>query len=138
MAQDPAAELAEQIKGKSDEDIQTAIDARGVDTTLEEIFKGMETAFDAEKAASTQAVVQYDIDSAGETKTWTVNIDNGTIATSAGAADNPRLTLQSSLPNFLRLISGEAQGPALFMSGKLKIKGDMMFAMQMQNFFKRA
>ena len=138
MAQDPAGELAAMIKGKSDEEIESAISERGVDPTLEEIFKGMESAFDAEKAASTQAVVQYDVDSGGETKTWTVNIDNGTISTSSGAAENPRLTLQSSLPNFLRLISGEAQGPALFMSGKLKIKGDMMFAMQMQNFFKRA
>jgi putative sterol carrier protein len=35
------------------------------------------------------------------------------------------------------LILGQADGTQLFMSGKMKLQGDMMFAMQMQGFFDR-
>jgi putative sterol carrier protein len=41
------------------------------------------------------------------------------------------------LVDFIRLIFNQAQGPQLFMSGKLKLQGDMMWAMQMQNYFER-
>jgi putative sterol carrier protein len=34
-------------------------------------------------------------------------------------------------------VLGQAEGSQLFMGGKLKLQGDMMFAMQMQTFFDR-
>ena len=33
-------------------------------------------------------------------------------------------------------VSGNAQGPTLFMNGKLKIEGDVAFAAMMQSMFK--
>jgi putative sterol carrier protein len=38
--------------------------------------------------------------------------------------------------DFLRLVSGNANGPMLFMSGKLKIEGDLMFASTMTSLFR--
>ena len=36
----------------------------------------------------------------------------------------------------LRLIAGQAQGPQLFFSGKLKVTGDIMFSQQVSTFFR--
>jgi putative sterol carrier protein len=133
---DPA-QVAEAVKGLSDEELTKQIEERGVDKTLQQIFAGMQDAFKPEKAAGVNAVIQYDIALNGETKQWSVNIADGKCETSEGASENPRITLQVNLPDFMRLIFNQADGTQLFMSGKLKLKGDMMFAMQMQNFFER-
>lgn len=130
-----AAQLAEAIKGLSDEDLKVELEKWGVDTVLKDIFAGMQDAFRPDKAGSNAALIQYDVDVDGDIRSWTVDIANGACKTSEGAAENPRLTLQLGLINFVRLIFRQADGTALFMSGKLKLKGDMMFAMQMQNYF---
>lgn len=138
MAETPdPAQLAEAVKGLSDEDLTKLVTEQGIDTTLAQIFEGMQGAFRAEKAGANSAVVQYDVDTPEGVKSWTVDIDSGKCTTSEGAAENPRLTMQLPLVQFVRLVLGLADGTQLFMSGKLKLKGDMMFAMQLQNFFDR-
>ena len=133
---DPA-QLAELIKTLSDEELKTQLDQLGPDNVLREIFGRMPEAFIAEKAQGTDAVMQYDIASDDDVKQWTVEIKDGTCSTSEGAAVDPRLTLQLGIVDFVRLIFGQAEGTQLFMTGKLKLKGDMMFAMQMQGYFNR-
>jgi putative sterol carrier protein len=128
-------QLAEVIKTLSDEELAEQIKNMGVDVTLKAIFDGMQEAFNPQKAAGVTSTLQYDIDTDEGTKQWAVVIADGKCATSEGAADDPRLTLQLGLTDFVRLIFGQADGTQLFMSGKLKLKGDMMFAMQMQGFF---
>jgi putative sterol carrier protein len=138
MADTPSpAELAEAIKGLSDEDLAKQIKEQGLDGTLQQIFAGMQDAFLPDKAAGQTVTIQYDIETDEGTKSWKVEIADGKCVTSEGTADSPRLTLQLKLTDFVRLIFNQADGTQLFMSGKLKLKGDMMFAMQMQNFFAR-
>ena len=133
---DPA-QLAEVVKEMSDEELTEQIKNLGTDEVLKGIFDGMQQAFNAEKAGGTEATLQYDIDTGDGQKQWTVEIANGACTTSEAPATDPRLTLELGLVDFIRLIFGQAQGQQLFMSGKLKLKGDMMFAMQMQTFFDR-
>ncbi len=133
---DPA-QLAELIKTLSDEELKAQIDQLGTDNVLREVFGRMPEAFIAEKAQGTDAVMQYDIATDDGVKQWTVTIEDGTCTTSEGPAADPRLTLQLGIVDFVRLIFGQAEGTQLFMTGKLKLKGDMMFAMQMQTFFDR-
>lgn len=138
MAEQPDPnQIAEAIKGLSDEDLRKRLDEQGIDTALQQIFSGMQDAFVPEKAQGVNAVIQYDIAVDADTKSWSVNIADGKCVTSEGASENPRLTLQLALTDFVRLIFRQADGTQLFMSGKLKLKGDMMFAMQMQNFFQQ-
>ena len=47
----------------------------------------------------------------------------------------PRVTFTIGGADFLRLVTGNAAGPMLFMSGKLKIEGDMMFAASAASLF---
>lgn len=133
---DPA-QLAELVKGLSDEELKKQVTDLGEDEVLKNIFQGMQEAFLPEKAQGVTSTIQYDIVTDDGVKTWSAKIENGTCVTSEGAAPDPRITLNIALVDFIRLILGQADGTQLFMSGKLKIQGDMMFAMQMQGFFDR-
>ena len=133
---DPA-QLAEATKGMSDEELAQAIKDIGVDQTLKNIFNGMQESFVPDRAQGVDSVVQYDITTDDGTKSYSVKISNGTCTATEGTTDDPRLTIQIGLVDFVRLIFNQVQGPQLFMGGKMKLKGDMMWAMQMQNYFKR-
>ena len=63
-------------------------------------------------------------------------IANGACKVTAGfEADDARVTFTIGGADFLRLVTGNAAGPMLFMSGKLKIEGDMMFAASAASLF---
>ena len=130
-------QLAEAIKGMSDDELKDSIKAMGLDDTLKQIFEGMQEAFVPAKAAGVNSTIQYDIDTNEGTKTWAVAIADGSCKVSEGAATDPRLTLKLALVDFVRLIFNQADGTQLFMTGKMKLQGDMMFAMQMQGMFER-
>jgi len=105
--------------------------------TVKETFDAMESRFDAGKAASTNASIQYDITGEGG-GTWHAVIDNGTCKVNEGPATNPTLTLQMSAQDWLDMAAGKQSGQMLFMSGKLKLKGDMGLAMKLPSLFKTA
>ena len=133
---DPA-QLAEAVKGMSDEELAATIKEMGTDETLRNIFEGMRDSFKPEAARDVNATVQYDITTDDGLKQWSVQFENGTCSVSEGPATEPRLTMAIGMVDFIRLIFNQAQGPQLFMGGKLKLQGDMMWAMQMQNYFER-
>ena len=130
-------ELAELVKGLSDEELRESIKNLGIDEVVRNIFEQMPASFLPEKAAGVNSTIQYNLDTEDGAKTWTVAFADGTCTTSEGPASDPRLTLNLDLIDFVRLIFNQAEGTQLFMSGKLKLQGDMMFAMQMQGFFAR-
>jgi putative sterol carrier protein len=102
--------------------------------TVKETFEAMATRFRADKAAGTSATVQYDVSGDGG-GTWHAVIKDGACAVKEGAAASPNLTLQIGAQDWLDMISGKQSGQMLFMSGKLKIKGDMGLAMKLPSMF---
>ena len=102
--------------------------------TVKETFDAMGPRFKPERAAGTNAVIQYDISGEGG-GTWHAVIANGTCTVSAGPARSPNLTLQMSGQDWLDMLSGKQSGQMLFMSGKLKLKGDMGLAMKLGSMF---
>ena len=51
------------------------------------------------------------------------------------APEEPRVAFAIDGADFLKLVTGNAAGPMLFMSGKLKIEGDLMFAASAASLF---
>ncbi len=102
--------------------------------TVKDTFDQMAGRFRADKAAGTNAVVQYDISGEGG-GTWNAVIKDGTCAVNQGPGTNPNLTLQMSAQDWLDMTSGKQSGQMLFMSGKLKLKGDMGLAMKLGSLF---
>jgi putative sterol carrier protein len=133
-----AADLAGIIEGKSDDEILALIKDLGEESFFGGIFDEMARHFLPDKAAGKNAVIQYDIATPDGAQTFQVVVADGTCTTSAGAGQDPSVTLALSAPDFLRLISGKLNGMTAFMSGKLKLKGDMMLAQSMQGWFDQA
>lgn len=53
-----------------------------------------------------------------------------------GKADNPSITISMSGLDFKDMQNGQLNGMAVFMSGKLKVKGDMSLAMKLKSLIK--
>ena len=102
--------------------------------TVKESFEAMPGRFRADKASGTNATIQYDVSGDGG-GTWNAVIKDGACTVSQGAGTNPNLTLQISAQDWLDMLSGKQSGQMLFMSGKLKVKGDMGLAMKLGSMF---
>jgi putative sterol carrier protein len=102
--------------------------------TVKETFDAMAGRFRAEKAAGVNATIQYDI-TGDQGGTWNAVIKDGTCAVNQGAAATPNLTLGMSSQDWLDMIGGKLSGQMAFMSGKLKLKGDMGLAMKVGSLF---
>lgn len=123
------------IEGKNDAEINEGIDLIGVDKALAAAFKGMAEAFDPKMADGQGVVLQYIIESNDGEKFWVVRVKDGTCAVEEGEDDDPRATLELALPDFLRILSGLVEPMMLFMSSKLRLQGDMLFAQTTQSWF---
>jgi putative sterol carrier protein len=96
-----------------------------------EFFETLETRVDPSKTAGMTNSYLFDIDGAGQ---WKVDVDDGkvTVTEGAGEADT---TLTASEETFQKIANGEQNATAAYMTGKLKIKGDMGAAMKLQKLF---
>ena len=102
--------------------------------TVQESFAAMPGRFRPDKASGTSATIQYDISGEGG-GTWNAVIKDGTCTVNEGSAASPNLTLSISSQDWLDMLSGKQSGQMLFMSGKLKVKGDMGLAMKLGSMF---
>ncbi|MFL5871635.1 MAG: SCP2 sterol-binding domain-containing protein [Solirubrobacterales bacterium] len=126
-----ASELAKNMAQATDEQLAELMSGPMRDQILAEIFRRMSEHFRAEAAGDTDAVIHWQIGDAadGGSSDYETVIRNGTCEVHEGVqSDSPRVTFRIGGADFLRLVTGNAAGPMLFMSGKLKIEGDMMFA----------
>jgi putative sterol carrier protein len=96
-----------------------------------EFFETLESRVDPAKAAGLTASYRFEIDGSG---TWTVDVDDGKVTVTEAGADAD-VTIVSSSETFLKIANGEQNPTAAYMSGKLKVKGDMGQAMKLQKLF---
>jgi putative sterol carrier protein len=129
------ADLAALVGDKSDEALVSMINEFGADTFIGGIFEEMAKRFLPEKASGRTAVIEYDINLADGTEIYQLDVAGGACTVSKGAAKEASVALTLAAPDFLRLITGKLNGVNAFMSGKLKLKGDMMLAQTMQGWF---
>ena len=125
------------VQSASDEQIVEAIHATGTEPTLQQIFSGMQETFQAGRAGDTDADIQWVVVDVGTEHPWVTAIHDGRCEVRSGRADDPKVTLTMDLVNFVKMIAGTANGTQLFMTGRLKLSGDMMFAMRIESLFER-
>ena len=97
-----------------------------------EFFETLESRVDRSRTAGMNNTYLFDIDGAGK---WTVSLDNGNVSVTEGEAGDPDCTITSSQENFERIVAGELNPTSAYMTGKLKVKGDMGAAMKLQKLF---
>jgi putative sterol carrier protein len=99
--------------------------------SVREFFEGLEGRVDESKTAGITSSYLFDIDGAG---TWRVAVEDGSLRVTEGG-DAADCTISASEENFLKMVRGEQNPTTAYMTGKLKIKGDMGAAMKLQKLF---
>lgn len=110
--------------------------AEDVGAAVREIFNLMPAQLNTDTAKGMNSVIQFNLtgDGGGE---WNVAIADGACQVSEGAHGAPNMTMTMAASDYVDMITGKLNGQMAFMSGKLKIAGDMGLAMKMQSLFKR-
>jgi putative sterol carrier protein len=96
-----------------------------------EFFETLESRVDPAKIAGLTNSYVFEIDGAG---TWKVDVADGKVTVSEGAGDAD-VTIRASEDTFRSVAGGELNPTTAYMTGKLKIDGDMGAAMKLQKLF---
>ena len=127
VADTPEEQLA---AGMADEQVRALV--------LDGIFTQMAEHFHGEQAGHTEAVIEFQIleKPGGGHDRYQVIVTGGTCAVEKDGEHAPRVTFSLKPVDFLKLVTGNAAGAVMFMTGKLKIDGDLMFAAGVQSLFR--
>src|SRR5215210_4949602 len=96
-----------------------------------EFFEGLPTRVSADKTAGMSNSYLFEIEGAG---TGHVAVDDGAVSVREGEGDADA-TISTTEETFEKIRSGEQNPTTAYMTGKLKIKGDMGAAMKLQKLF---
>jgi putative sterol carrier protein len=96
-----------------------------------EFFDGLQTQADPAKLAGMTNSYVFDIEGEGQ---WFVDVKDGTLSVSEGGGDADA-TISTSAETFEKIMAGEQNPTTAYMTGKIKIKGDMGAAMKLQKLF---
>jgi putative sterol carrier protein len=104
------------------------------DITVQELMNRMPRAFRPDAAAGVNTVLQYHLtgDEGGD---WIVTIQDGQCSVVEGVAENPNMTLSANAQDYKDVITGKTNAMQAFMTGKVKLAGDLALAMKLPNFF---
>ena len=98
------------------------------------IFPQMADSFDPDKAGDLNASIQFDLSGDNGGMYW-VKVADGAIETGEGAVDTPNMTLKAAADDWHAVSTGQLNAMQAFMTGKIKIQGDMSLAMKLQTMF---
>jgi putative sterol carrier protein len=96
--------------------------------TAKELLKKMPDALNREAAQGVKAVIQYQLDE----PVYQV-LEDGHLHVHEGTTDNPDLTVKMSDETFVKFFKGELNSAMALMTGKIKLKGDMVLAQNLAN-----
>lgn len=99
--------------------------------TAAEFFEKLPSRVVPEKTAGMNNSFVFAIEGAG---TWTVKVADGAVTVDEGDTGGD-CTISTSAEVFERVLAGEQNPTAAYMTGKLKVKGDMGAAMKLQKLF---
>jgi putative sterol carrier protein len=132
-------EFRKLVKSTPDPKLAEAMTGEHRKAILDAIFERFPSTFRADRAGSTNAVIHWAIGGApdGGTDTYQLVIENGTCTSSPNADRDPRLTITVGPVDFLKVIAGTGNPMMMFMTGKIKAKGDLGLAANISNLFEQ-
>jgi putative sterol carrier protein len=99
--------------------------------TAQEFFASLPERADAAKTAGMHNSYVFDIEDVGQ---WTVKVEDGTVTVAEGTGEAD-CTIRASEETLVKIARGEANPTTAYMTGKLKIDGDMGAALKLQKLF---
>ena len=105
---------------------------------LDEIFRRFPEYLDADRTRGLRAAVKWKITGRadGEADRYLLLVDDGSCRVEKDAVAEPRATITLDGADFLRLVTGNASPPMMFMRGRLRVAGDLAFAARLTSLFR--
>jgi putative sterol carrier protein len=130
-------EFAQLVKSAPDSQIAEVMASESRSKILDEVFNRMPSLFRADRAGATQAVIHWNITGgpAGSTDTYETVIENGACTVTNQPAREPKLAMTMDPVTFLKVVTGDGNPMMMFMTGKIKAKGDLGLAAQVAKLF---
>jgi pimeloyl-ACP methyl ester carboxylesterase/putative sterol carrier protein len=120
--------------GPDTQDEETSIPQLSPD----QIVAALPTNLVTENAGTTKALVRFDL-SGKAGGTWWVKIQDGAAESGSGELlEVANLTFSADAGDWVRIMTGQLDGMAAFMQGKLRVKGDRELALKFGSMFKNA
>ncbi|MGH7987459.1 MAG: SCP2 sterol-binding domain-containing protein [Candidatus Binataceae bacterium] len=102
--------------------------------TCKQVFEEMPRHFDKAAAQGLNAVYQFDLSGEGGGK-WNVVVNNDRCQVNQGENPSPNITISMVASDYLDMVAGKLNPQMAFMTGKLRIAGDMGLALRLQSVF---
>jgi putative sterol carrier protein len=130
-------QFAQLVKSAPDSQLADIMNSPQRKTILDTIFSRFPELFRADRAGSTNAIIHWNITGApdGGTDSYELVIANGTCVLSPSPDQDPKLSITVGPVDFLKVVSGVGNPMMMFMTGKLKAKGDLALAANIANLF---
>ena len=103
--------------------------------TAKEIVEALPLAFQPDKAKGMDATFQFELTGEGG-GTWAAKIADDQCTVTEGGIDNPSATIRMGAADYVAIAQGKLDMAKAFMSGKIKVKGDMGLIMKLPDLFK--
>ncbi len=102
--------------------------------SVKEFFRDLPAKLDAEAADGVEAVYQFDL-SGPEGGQYHLTIKDGACSVREGVHQNPQVTLSLSGADCLGILEGRLDGMSVALSGRLRVAGDLVLAIQLKSLF---
>ncbi|MGY4719579.1 SCP2 sterol-binding domain-containing protein [Naumannella cuiyingiana] len=103
-------------------------------TRVQELFESLAGRLNREQAAQLERTIQWRITDE-DPGLWAFKIDNGSGQLIPGGVDGPDATFVTDSQTWIGVAEGSLDPMRQFMSGKLKVEGDMMLALKVPKLF---
>jgi putative sterol carrier protein len=105
-------------------------------TDFNALINSLPAMVDAEEIKDLNGRIQFSLTGQGGGE-WGVVLDDGKVSVSQGLMTESQLTLKTSTEIAEKLLSGKLNPMMAFMTGKIKVSGDMALGMKLFNLLKQ-
>lgn len=105
---------------------------------LDEIFDRMDAHLDRDRARDLRVVVRWRLTGGsgdGGYDRYETVLEDGTCKVRREMGQRPKVTITLAPTDFLKLVTRQATPAVLFVTGKIKVKGDLAFAAGLNGLF---
>jgi putative sterol carrier protein len=102
------------------------------------VFHAVDARLDRAEAAGLDVVIEFRIGGRrdDEYDRWQLHIRERRVRAGRRASARPVLTLEMDAVTFLRLVTGARSAPSLFLRGRIRAQGDLLFATELPKYFR--
>jgi len=132
---DPRAQLADAIARLTDDQVFGLMKTVGVDMAVQGVFLEMQRRFLPDKAGDKQVVIQWDLTTPDGPAPYQMTVAPSGLTWLAGSAPDPALAVGCTVIDFMRLMIGQLDSTEAFMTGRLRVSGDLQMVQELGTWF---